>query len=183
MSSHPAILTAGRQARPVTFGVSTLISQVSRGVDHVLAVETRGRGAVRDRRGLPRLALAIEERATEPEIAFVADRGTGVPELRRTDLVGRILDLAGDLAVADLVEQLSAELRVVALLVDRVGATAMDVEAAFDVLHHLRGRERRLAGRQRHVGHALELHVRPRIGIGTAVGFGLAEDVRLVAGG
>src|SRR5690606_24312559 len=36
---------------------------------------------------------------------------------------------------------------------------------------------------QRDVGHALELHARPRVGVAAAVGLGLADDVGLVADG
>src|SRR5690606_209013 len=131
----------------------------------------------------PGLALAVEERTTEAVVAFVADRRAGVPEFRRADLVGHVLEHAGDLAVLDLVEQLAAELRVVALLVDRERAVADDVDAVLDVLDHVGHGQLVLAGRQRDVGHALELHARPGVGVAAAVGFGLAEDVGLVADG
>src|SRR5690606_34198831 len=126
------------------------------GVDHVLAVEARGRRAVRDRRDLARLPLAVEERAAETVVAGVADRRAGVPELRRADLVGGVLDQPLHLAVADGEEQLAAELGVVALLVDRIGAAAVHIEPVLDPGDHLPHRERRLAGLERDVGHALE---------------------------
>src|SRR5690606_39193968 len=94
-------------------------SQAARGVDDVRAVEARGARAVRNRRHLAWLALAVEERTAETVVRLVADRGAGVPELRRADLVRDILDHRADLAVLDFVEQLAAKLRVVALLVDR----------------------------------------------------------------
>src|SRR5690606_33170716 len=89
------------------------------GIDDVLPVETGRGGAVRYRRHLLRLSLAVEERAAEPVVGLVADGRAGVPELRRAHLVSDVLEHARDLAVLDFVEQLPAELRVVALLVDR----------------------------------------------------------------
>src|SRR5690554_1290966 len=151
------------------------------GVDHVDAVKAGGGRAVRDGRDLRRLALAVEERAAQAVVVLVADRAAGVPELRRADLVGHVLDHAGDLAVLDLVEQLAAELRVVALLVDRERAVADDVDAVLDVPDHVLDRKLLPARRHRHVGHALELHGRPGVGVAAAVGFVLAQDVGLVA--
>src|SRR5688500_13376547 len=152
------------------------------GVEDVDAGEACGAGAVRDRRHLRGLALAVEERAAQAVVAAIADRLAGVPEFGRADLVGHVLDHARDLAGLDLVEQLAAELCVVALLVDRVGAAADDVDAVLDVGDHLRRRQRLLARLQRHVGHALELHAAPGIGVGAALRRIQADDVRLVAG-
>src|SRR5690606_5111141 len=56
-------------------------------------------------------------------------------------------------------------------------------DAVLDVLDHVGHGQLVLAGRQRDVGHALELHARPGVGVAAAVGFGLAEDVGLVADG
>src|SRR5690606_27553352 len=132
---------------------------------------------------LARLALAVEERTAEAVVALVADGDARVPELWGADLVGHVLDHAGDPAIPDLVEQLPAELGVVALLVDREGAVADDVDAVLDVLDHVGHGQLLPAGRQRDVGHALELHAGPRVGIAAAVGLLLAEDVGLVADG
>src|SRR3970282_2439566 len=93
-------------------------AQVARGVDDVDAVEARRAGAMRDRRHLRGLALAVEERSAEAVVDLLAHGHARVPEFRGADLVGDVLDHAGDLAVLDLIEQLAAELRVVALLVD-----------------------------------------------------------------
>src|SRR5574343_2098257 len=149
-------------------------TQAAGGIDAVDAVEAGGAGTVRNGGTLAGLALAVEERAAEAVVALVADGLAGGPELRRADLVGHVLDHALDLAVLDLVEQLAAELRVVALLVDRERAAAEDVEALLHALAHLGHGQRGLARRQRDVGHALELHARPGVGIAAAVRFGLA---------
>src|SRR5690606_11751778 len=156
-------------------------AQRAGGVDHVLAVEARGGRPVRDRRDLAGLALAVEERAAQAIVAFVADRRAGVPGLRSADLVGGILYQPLHLAVADGDEQRPAELGVVTLLVDRIGAAAVDVEPVLDPGNHLLHREWRLAGLERDVGHALELHARPRVGVAAPVGLGLTQDVGLVA--
>ena len=55
--------------------------------------------------------------------------GGGVPELLGVGLVGDVAQHAGELAAPDLVEHLPAELEVVALLVDRIGGIAHDVDA------------------------------------------------------
>src|SRR5688572_6360221 len=99
-------------------------SDLALGVDDVDAVEARRGAAVRDRRDLPRLPLAVEERAAHSVVALVAAGDHRVPELLGVGLVGDVAQHRPDLAVLDLVEQLAAELEVVALLVDRVGAVA-----------------------------------------------------------
>src|SRR5690606_41625101 len=83
---------------------------------------------MRHRRHLRRLSLPVKERTAQAEVALVADRTARVPELRRADLVGHVLEHPRDLAIPDLVIQLAAELRVVALLVDRIRAAAVDVD-------------------------------------------------------
>src|SRR5690606_19431791 len=119
------------------------------GVDDVDAVETGGGRTVRDRRDLARLALAVEERTAEAVIALIGDGAARIPELRRADLVGDVLQHAGDLSVLDFVEQLATELRVVALLVDGERAIADDVDAVLHVLDHVVHAQRRLARRHR----------------------------------
>src|SRR3546814_13215990 len=115
-------------------GVQRVLFRSAAGAaDDVDAVEARRAGAVRDRGDLAGLALAVEERAAHAVVALVADRRAGIPELRRADLVGHVLEHPGDLAVLDLVEQLAAELRVVALLVNREGAVADDVDAFLEI--------------------------------------------------
>src|SRR5690606_4752694 len=111
------------------------------GIDDVDAVEAGGGRAVRHGGHLRGLALAVEERAAQAAVGFVAGRAAVSPALRRADLVRPVLDHAGDLAILDLVEQLAAELGVVPLLVDRERAVADHVDAVLDVLDHVRDRE------------------------------------------
>ena len=134
-----------------------------------------------DCRRLRRLALAIEERAAEAVVAFVANGGTGIPEFRGAYLVGDILDLGADLAVLDFVEELAAELGVEALLVDRERAVANDVDAVLDILDHIGDAQLGLAGLKADIGHALELHAAPGVGIAAAIRLLLAKNMHLVA--
>src|SRR6185503_744392 len=156
-------------------------SDLALGVDDVDAVEAARGAAVRHRRDLPRLALAVEERAAQAVVALVAAGDHRVPELLGVGLVGDVAQHRAQLAVLDLVEELAAELEVVALLVDGVGAVADDEDALLDLGDELLRRQLGLAGGERDVGHALELHVVPAVGVAAAVGGGLADDVGLVA--
>lgn len=70
------------------------------------------------------LAFAVEEGASHAEVAFVADSRTRVPKFLGVGLVGSAFNHAGNLAVAYLVTQLAAELKIVTLLVDRVRVSA-----------------------------------------------------------
>jgi hypothetical protein len=79
---------------------------------------------MRHRTDLRRLALAVVEGAAERVVAPVEIRDARVPKLLRIRLVGDIAQHPDHLAVADLVEQLAAELEIVALLIDREGAVA-----------------------------------------------------------
>src|SRR5688572_3223994 len=79
-----------------------------------------------DRVRLRRLALSIIEARPELIALRPADHVHCVPEIGGPHLVRNILQHAGDLAVANLIKDLAAELRVVALLVDRERAVADD---------------------------------------------------------
>src|SRR5690606_32218243 len=88
------------------------------GVDHVHVAEPGRRTAVAHGVRLAGLSLAVEEAAVQAIAAASSDHVHGVPEVRRADLVRHVLQHARYAAVADLVEELPAELRVVALLVN-----------------------------------------------------------------
>src|SRR5688500_11625673 len=99
---------------------SSVISDLPRGIDDVDAGEVGRGGAVRHGARLRRLPLAVVEGAAEPVVALVAGGLAGVPELLGVGLVGHVAQHPHDLPFLDLVEQLAAELEVVALLVDGV---------------------------------------------------------------
>src|SRR6185369_10479252 len=83
-----------------------------------------------DRVHLNGLALCVAERTAQEVALWTADHVQARPELRRLHLIGDVLEHTGDLPTLDLVENLAAELRVVALLVDRERAIADDGDAA-----------------------------------------------------
>ena len=69
---------------------------------------------------------------------------------------------------SDLEAELAAELEVVALLIDGVGAPAVEQDALVHPGDQLGLGQRRPAGGKRHVGHPLELHRFPGVGVGAA---------------
>jgi hypothetical protein len=99
-----------------------------------------------------RLPFAVEEGASQAIVAVVANGGAGVPEFLGVGLVGYIFQRACDLSIFDLIEQLAAELEVVALLVDGVGAGSYDIDAFFYVFYQFVWCKRRLAGRREILG-------------------------------
>src|ERR1700755_611463 len=78
--------------------------------------------------GLRRLAFTIIEGAKETVVTFIGNIGHGVPELLGVGLIGHIVQHAGNLSILDLIEQLSATLEVIALLIDGVGTAPHDVD-------------------------------------------------------
>ena len=99
------------------------------GVDDVDVAEARWDAPVRHGVALRRLALAVAVRAAEPVAALPADHVEPCPELGRANLIGHVLEHPGDLAAADFIEHLAAELRVVSLLVDRLTTDAAGLRA------------------------------------------------------
>src|SRR6476646_7517538 len=85
-------------------------------------------------RGLP---LTIIECAAAAVIVGIADGVYGVPELLCIALVSYVFEQAGDLAVFDFVSELAAELKIIALLVYRVGTAPEDVNAFLHVADHV----------------------------------------------
>src|SRR6266545_5029260 len=97
------------------------------GVEDVHAPEARRWAAVADGVRLARLAFAVGERAVHQIRRLTADHVHRVPEVGRTRLVGDVFQHSGDLAAFHFIGNLAAELEVVALLIDRIRATADDV--------------------------------------------------------
>src|ERR1700757_3963105 len=118
---RPRRATAGRDCRMMS-------SRRPSGVDHVDVAEAARHAAVAHRVALARLALAVVVGAAEEVALRSADNVHRAPELRRPHLISAVLEHADDLAALDLIEELSAELRVVALLVDRERAVADDAD-------------------------------------------------------
>src|SRR6266545_4519743 len=80
--------------------------------------EERDRTAMRDRVQLGWLAFGIRQRAAELIGLAAADHRHRVPEVRCARHIRDVAQLARLPAVADFPERLSAELKVVALLID-----------------------------------------------------------------
>src|SRR5581483_907921 len=78
---------------------------------------------------LLRLAFAAVRGSTERPLLARADGVHGIPELRGDSAVGRVLQQAHPLAVLDLPTDLSAELEVVALVVNRPGSVGLHENA------------------------------------------------------
>jgi hypothetical protein len=79
------------------------------------------------------LALSIEERTKQTVVMFVANSRTAIPELLGIGLIGDVVQKSGYLSVLDLVKDRTSKLKIIALLIDLVGATAGDVDAFFNI--------------------------------------------------
>src|SRR5450432_246025 len=118
---------------------------------------------------LARLSLSIVEGAAQLIALLAADHVHRVPEVGRPHLVRDVLEHANNLSTLDLIEELTAELGVVALLIDREGALAYYSDTAIGRGDQIFERLLRVAREQRDVRHTLKLDVLPRLRIGTAV--------------
>src|SRR4029079_1788063 len=98
-------------------------------VDDVDVAEATRHAALPHRVDLSGLSCSVEEARAHLVALLAADHVHRIPEVGRAHLVRDVLQLADDLAALDLIEQLTAELRVVALLVDREAAIADDGDA------------------------------------------------------
>src|SRR6187431_3292894 len=79
---------------------------------------------------LLRLTLAVVERRTKPVGTLAPDECERIPKIGRPRLIGHVPEEPRALAVLDFPERLSAELEVVALLIDRERTIPFDVDAA-----------------------------------------------------
>jgi hypothetical protein len=81
---------------------------------------------------LRRLALAAKEGTADEAGRRVAQPVHRVPEIGRAALVGDVAQHGAALAVLDLIEQLAAELEVIALLVDAPASLPANLDAVID---------------------------------------------------
>src|SRR5262245_55405306 len=139
------------------------------------------RAAVAHRVRLARLALAVVREAHVLPVTLVGDRGAGAPEIVRATLIGHVRQHAALLAVLDLPERVAAELEVVALLVDRVRAAAVDQDAVLDLADEIVEARAVGARLEPHVRHALERDAVEAVGVAAAARLLLADEVRLVS--
>src|SRR6185312_16103270 len=102
--------------------------------------------------------LAVGECAPEPVGSLATDHVHGAPEIRGACLVRYILQHSRDLALPDFVEDLSRELEVVALLVERPGSAVLDDNSPIRVGNYVIDRGVCITWKERYVRHALELN-------------------------
>src|ERR1019366_1188478 len=151
------------------------------GQQHVHLPESRRRATVTHGVDLLRLAFSVEERAELLPVTGARNAVAGAPEVGGLGLVSHAREHAALLAALDLPERVSAELKVIALLIDRVTTLAFDQNAVIYAGDQIAGSDIARAGRQPHIRHALEGHAGPRVRVAAAARLGFADQVRLVA--
>src|ERR1700723_2170476 len=124
---------------------------------------------------LLRFAFAIEETAELLPIRRSCDAIARAPEVAGFRLVSHAGNHPCLLAALDLPERITAELEVVALLVNGETAIAVDQNAVVHAGDQRIRRDLARSGFQPYIGHALERHAAPGIGIAAAAGFLLAD--------
>ena len=107
-------------------------------------LDAQPRRSVRDAVGLGRLALRVAASPEHPPRLLAGDRVEIGPEVGRDRVVGDVAHHPRLLAVPDLPEAVAAELAVVALLIDRVAAAAVDQDPVLRVGDELVWRGRAL---------------------------------------
>src|SRR5271156_6528367 len=122
-----------------------------------------------DRGHLTGLSLAAVVRASESPGRRPADGFHRIPEIGGGGLIGDVANLPVQSSMADAVEPLPGELKVIALHINRPGSVADDVDAVVDAGDQVGGGMVLGAGLQRDVGHPLNRHMMRRVGIRATV--------------
>src|ERR1700722_8514795 len=151
------------------------------GQQYIDLAESRGRAAVTDGVALSRFTLAVAGRAELLPVALSGDAVAGMPEIGSSRLICHARKHAPLLSPFDLPERIAAKLKIVALLVDRKTAVALNQNAVVDAGNQMVGRHPRRTRREPYIGHALERNARPRIGVAAAARFRLPYQVGLIA--
>src|SRR6476646_863161 len=118
-------------------------------------------GGMRHPAGLAWLPLATCDEAEAATMTAVSHAVTAIPEFRRDPMVDHVPQHVGALAVLDQPEGITAELEVIAPLIDAVGAVAFDVDAPFHFCKKIAHRGR--AGLQADIGDAYDRDAAPTI--------------------
>ena len=87
--------------------------------------------------GLARLPLSTRDESVPAASRSVSDSVTAVPELRRDPMVDDIPQHVRSPAVFDQPECVTAELEIVAALINAVGPMAFDIDAVFHIGNQL----------------------------------------------
>src|SRR6476469_2721940 len=128
------------------------------------------------------LALAAVGSAPQRPVVTRADGVHGVPELRGYSRIRRIFEHAPQPAAFDLPPDLTAKLEVVALVVDRPRSVGLHEDAVVSAGDQLVKRQRIFSWQNADVGHADEWNPVPAFSAHRAVGAGLTDGVRRLAG-
>src|SRR5208282_5397302 len=148
---------------------------------HLDAAEPRRRRAVARAHHLLRLSFAAVWRTPECPLVARADGIEGVPELRRDSRVRRVLHHAQPLPAFDLPANFAAELKVIALVVDRPRAVGLHQKSMIRGSNQLLQAERLLTRQQADVGHANHREPIPALRAQRAARAALADGVRGLA--
>src|SRR5262245_32019186 len=135
---------------------------------HIDSPEPRRRAAMTDRINLTRLPLAVIRCAPLHPVTRASDPVARLPEIGRAGLVGHTRKHPLFLAAFDGPEGVAPELEVIALVIDRPAAIAIDEDAVVDARNQVIERQVRLSRLEPNVGHPLERHARPVIGVAAA---------------
>src|SRR5829696_3227824 len=92
-----------------------------------------------------------------------------VPEVRRTELVGHILEHAGNPTLLDLIEDLASELGIISLLINGEGTVPYNCDAVVGGRNEILPAHLSIPGKDRYVRHALKLNAAPVLGVRTAM--------------
>src|ERR1039457_721276 len=138
------------------------------GQQHVHLLESRCRATVAHGVDLLRLAFSVEEGAELLPVTGARNAIAGAPEVGGLRLVSHAREHAALLTSLDFPERVSAELEIVALLIDRVTALAFDQDAVTHTGDQIVGSDIAGAGPQPHIRHTLEGHAGPRIRVAAA---------------
>src|SRR6185369_14372015 len=122
---------------------------------------------VADDAHLPRFSLAVVERPMQFIRRPAANAVAGAPEIGCARLIGDVAQHPADFPLVDFKESLATELEVVALLIDRPAAVAVDQNPLLDAGNELVERRVLRGWLERDVRHPCERNAGPRIAVRT----------------
>jgi hypothetical protein len=152
-------------------------------VQHVNLPKACDGTAVADSVRLYGFALAIIEGTAQLVTRLTAQSITGAPKIRRARLIGNIAQHSDNLAFLDFPEGLSAELEIVALLIDGKAAVAVNQNAVLNATHEVIQRNVLARRFQRNVGHTRERNVTPALCVEATVRSITSDERRRITRG
>src|ERR1700722_738554 len=164
----------------LAFSVSLclVVKSALKRASHFNPAETRRRRSMPRPHHLLRLAFAAIRGTPERPFVTRTNRVQRIPEFRRDSRVGRVLHHAGSLAILDFPTDLAAELKVIALVVNRPRSIGLHQDRVIGRGNQLLETERFLSRQQADVGHADHRQPVPSLGAHRPAGALLANGVR-----